>query len=121
MDRERREELHAAQIRGLIPRREQLADREPVVAALLVRGLRTTGRDRVERDLAAQLRAAGTVGPPVLEHEVLPLLEDRWDRVPVERVLEHDDVVLEQQLLLEPDVDSQRRIFLVEVADRDAI
>jgi hypothetical protein len=71
--RERREELHPAQVRRLIPGCDQLLDREPVVAALAVRRLRTIGGDRVEppRGLVwgvttdARRRVRGTDSPIV--------------------------------------------------------
>jgi hypothetical protein len=57
--------------------------------------------------------------PPVLQHEVLPLLEDRRRAVPVERELEDDDVVPDEELLFAPHVEVEARILLVQVVERE--
>jgi hypothetical protein len=57
----------------------------------------------------------------VLQYQILPLLEDRRCRVPVEGVLKDHDVVLEEQLLLSVHVDVQLRICLVEIVDGDTV
>ena len=56
----------------------------------------------------------------MLEHEVLPLLEQRRRAVPEERVLEDDHVVLDEQRLLARHVDVEVGIGLVEIVQGQA-
>ena len=65
--------------------------------------------------------ATVAVGPPVLEHQILPFLEDRRRRVPIERVLKDHDLVIRQKSLFARDVDVVCRIGLIEIVDRDSI
>ena len=57
----------------------------------------------------------------MLKHQVLPFLEDCRGAVPEERVLEHDNVMFEQQLLLAQHVDVLFRVLLVQVVHGDAL
>ena len=61
------------------------------------------------------------VGEAVFEHEVLPLLQDGGRTVPVERVLEDDEVVRGEEPLLVLHVELEIVVPLVEVVKRDAI
>ena len=108
-------DLHPAQACGLLQGSQELLDRVVVVAFPLVGDLASPGRNGAQERLSAQRRALTPVGPAVLEHQVLPLLQDRRARVPVERVLEDDDVVLLEQTLLPRDVDVEVRVRLVEI------
>jgi len=61
-----------------------------------------------------------TVGEAVFEHEIEPLFQEGGATIPVERMLEDDDVVGPQELLLMGDVDVKIRVGLVEIVKRDA-
>ena len=67
--------------------------------------------------LAMQGCALVAVGPAVLQHQILPFLEQRGCAVPVERMLHHDDLVTDEQLLLTGDVDIEVRVALVQIVD----
>ena len=118
---ERREVRHATQERGLVERRQQLAHREPVASADLVGRLGPAGGRRVDEHLAFERTAGRSVGEAVLEHQVEVLLHERGGAVPVERMLQDDDVVRDEPALLGGDVDLEVRVGLVQVVDRDAL
>ena len=106
---------------GLLERREQLPDREAVIALVLIRLLPASGRDDVQQLLAAEGASLPSVGPAMLEDEVLPLLQQRRRAVPEEGVLENDDVVGDEQRLLARHVDVEIGICLVEVVDGETL
>ena len=60
----------------------------------------------------------GAEGKTVLQYLIHPLLEDGGAGVPVEGVLEEDDIVLQQQLLLMGHVDEGVGIALAEIVHR---
>ena len=57
----------------------------------------------------------------MFEYQVLPFLQDRRSRVPVERVLVDDDVMLHAELLFSADIDEKVRIAVVQVVNVYAI
>ena len=57
----------------------------------------------------------------MLQHQVLPFLQDRRRRVPVQRVLKDDDIVREQSCLFAVDVDLKVRVLGIQVDQRDAV
>ena len=120
MHDERGVELHAAQVRGLVHRGQQLADGEAVVAVRRIGLLRTARGHGVHQHLALEGVAALAVGPAVFQHQVLPFLEDGRRAVPVKGVLEDDEVVFGEQLLLALDVDEEVGIGLVQIVEGDA-
>ena len=68
---------------------------------------------------ARELVPAAPVRESMLQHEVLPLLDDRGRRIPEERELKEDDIVPEQPLLLDVDVDIEARIVTIQVHEVD--
>ena len=89
---------------------------EAVAAFVAIGFLGTTGRDRRHQEAARQPGAARAIGPAVLQHQILPFLDDGGRRVPVEGVLQHDEIMIEQPLLLARDVDVEVGILGVEIA-----
>ena len=61
------------------------------------------------------------VGKSVLEHEIQPLFQQRWTAVPIERVLEHDDVVFQKQSLFLRHVYVEVGVMLIEIAEGEGI
>ena len=53
----------------------------------------------------------------MLEDEIYPLLEERGRAVPVERMLQDEDLVGDEKLLLTLDIYVEVRIALVEIVD----
>ena len=66
---------------------------EAVEAAGAIGALPATGGDRLQPRLAVEVMAGAAIGPSVLEHEILPLLQERRRAVPEEGVLEDHDLV----------------------------
>jgi hypothetical protein len=104
-EQERRPVDAAGVVDRLLERAQQFVHREAVVAAGAVAVLGAADRGADHPLLAVQLVAADRVGEAGLQHRVEPRLEDRWRRVPVQRELQHEAVVLEQQRLLGQHVD----------------
>jgi hypothetical protein len=68
--------------------------------------------------LARRAVTLTAVGKAVLQHQVLPLLEQRRRRVPVQRKQKHEHVVLTQALLLAVDIDTVIRVLGVQINQR---
>ena len=117
---ERREIAHSAEKGGLLEGREVLAQRSSVLTARSIDLFARASGDGAEQRLAFERPPVRAVGEAVLEHEVHPLLQQRWTGVPVDRVLEDDHVVLQQPLLLAVDVDHELRVLGVEVGEAHA-
>ena len=114
VDDKRRQVLHATQAKGLLDWGEELSHGEVIDASRRVAGLAAPDRDRAHRLLAQKRVASGSIGPSVLEDEIYPLLEERGRAVPVERMLQDEDLVGDEKLLLTLDIyvevrDSSRR------------
>jgi hypothetical protein len=92
-----------------------------VVAAAAVGVLDAAGGDRAEQLLAVQLLAVVPVGETVLEHQVLPFLENRRGRIPEQRKHEDDDVVLAQPALFTVDIDAVIRVLGIQVDDGNGL
>jgi hypothetical protein len=106
---------------GLIEGEEQLADREAIAATGLISALRSARRDGGHHELAMEAVAARAVGPADLEDEVEPLLHDGGAGVPVEGMLEDDQIMVRKQSLLMGHIDREMRILGVEIANGDAL
>ncbi len=91
-----------------------------VVALGPVGGFHTARGQGIEKYLAVQGGPVQAVGKPVLQDQVLPLLQDGGSGVPVERVLEHHHLVRQQALLLAFDIDLKIEILGVQIDQRDA-
>ena len=107
--------MHATQSCRLFERPQEVAQRIVLVAAVRVRIFGPGCRDGQHQSLACELVATRPVSEAVFENEVLPFLENRRRRIPEQRELQHDDVVIEQSLLFSLDVDVEARIVLVKI------
>jgi hypothetical protein len=76
VDDEGGQEAHAAELSGGLPGGEELADIAGGADAMLGIELGGAGGDGVECELAAELQAGLSVGPAMLEDDILPLLEE---------------------------------------------
>ena len=119
VDHEGRQPGHAAQGHGALQRAEELGQGEAVKSIELIRGFRAAGGQNVEGHLAFEGGAPGTIGPAEAEHQVDPLLDQRRGGIPVERMMEDDDVVGQKQALLFDHVDVEVWIDFVEIPEGD--
>src|SRR5262245_50816712 len=78
---------HAAQMGRLVVGAEQFDDLETVAPMTAIGRLHSTRRQGIHEELAAELVATRPIGPPQLEDEIEPLLDDGGRRVPVEGML----------------------------------
>ena len=114
MHDERRQELHAAQERGLLERRQQLADGEAVEARAGVGRLAAPGAERGEQPLAVQRRAP--VRTPSRARARGPATPSGAPACCTSRTEAGTRrVVRDEQLLLGLDVDVEVRVSLVEI------
>lgn len=67
-----------------------------------------------------QRRTAVTVSPAVRENFIDPKFEERWNAVPLHRVLPDDQIGARQRLLLGGNIDIEVRIELIKRANFDA-
>jgi hypothetical protein len=119
LDEEGRQVLHSAKARGLLQGREEVADGKPVHSFGAVGG-RPAARGHGREDaFAPQGRAAGAVGPSVLQDQVQPLLQQGGYRIPEEGVLPDHDVVGFEPCLLGLHVHVEPGIGLVEIVELD--
>ena len=114
-----RQEAGLQQVGRLLQRLQEFAHREAVVAARLIGIGRAPGGNGRDPFLASQSIAPRTIGPAIDQHVIQPLLHQRRNRIPVERVLEDETIMGQQGLLLGRDVDLALRIKGVNVAHRD--
>ena len=120
-DRKGRQPNHPAQVGRGLERGGQFPDAIAVQPVSPVTGLIATGGQGFEGDLAGQGIAGGALGPGVLENQVVPLLDDGRCRVPVERVLEDNDVVAFAKLLFVGDINEEIWVAGVKIMKRNAI
>lgn len=78
------------------------------------------GRHRPQQMFAMQRRTAVTVSPAVRENFIDPKFEERWNAVPLHRVLQDDQIGARQRLLLGGNIDIEVRIELIKRANFDA-
>ena len=121
MHDEGRQIFHAAEPRRLLEGREQFAQGEAVVTLFCISILRSARAEHAQESLAVQRRPAFPVGEAVFEHEVLPFLEHGGRTVPVERVLENDEVVRGEELLFVLHVELKIVVPLVQVVERHPV
>jgi hypothetical protein len=112
---ERRQIRHAAENVRLLDRGQQLLHGEAVVPAMAVGVFAPAGRNHAEDELADERSAFRAVGPAVLQHKIDPLLQQRRNRVPEERVLQNQDFVLLEQGLFPLHINVEIRVRLVKV------
>jgi hypothetical protein len=98
---------------------EQFTHRKVVESACLVGLLRAASRDHRDPVLAVQGGAPWPVGPAVGEDIIEPLLHQGRHRIPKKGMLEHQAVVLAEELLLLGDVDDSVWILAVGLIDGD--
>ena len=67
-----------------------------------------------------ELVAARPVGPAKLKHKIEPFLDDGRRRIPVEGMLQHDEIMIEEKRLLMADIDGEIGIGGIEVVKSDA-
>ena len=115
---ERRQVGHAAERGCLLQGLQQLANRKVVVSLGPIGGLEPAGREGIEEDLVMQGGSLRAVGKAVLQHQVLPFLQDRGCRVPVKGVHKDHNLVLQQALLLAVDVDLEIRVLGIQIDER---
>lgn len=115
-----REPFHPAEEGRLLEGREEFVDGEVVVAGASVSLCGATRGERGDERFAVEDVVPVAVGEAVFEHEIEPLFQEGGATIPVERMLEDDDVVGPQELLLMGDVDVKIGVGLVEIVKRDA-
>ena len=68
-----------------------------------------------------ELGAARAIGPIMLKYEVEPFIDDRRCGIPVEGMLQNNEVVVQQQFLFMVHVDQEIGIGGVDVMNGDAV
>ena len=111
---------HAAEVKGLFQRGQQLAHGKAVITFGLVSRRPAAGADHAQHPFAAQRFPLRTVGPAMFQYQVLPLFEEGWRAIPIKGVLQDDQIMVGQQLLFTGNVDVKIRISLVEIIQGDA-
>ena len=113
--------MHAAELRRLLERQQEVEQGPLVVTRAAIRFGGAPGGDGGEPLLASQGMSLRAVGIAIFQHQVHPLLHDGGAGVPVEGVLEDDEIVLCQQCLLALHVYIHVRVLLIEVVQGDPL
>src|SRR5690606_25828904 len=92
--------VHTAHRRRQLKRAQDIAHRIAVQPVVTVSALWLTGRDDDTPVLPRTLIAPYPAGETPTQHAVETHLEQRRTAIGIERMLEHNDVMLTQQLLL---------------------
>ena len=113
-----RQKTHAAQRGGLLVRWQKGVEKIAVVALRVVRRFRPAGAGHQPQVLALQRAAFIAVGPAVGQYLIKPQLLQRWHRIPMDRVQQHDQFGPRQSCLLGRHVESVVGVARIQVLQR---
>jgi len=104
------------QMGALLKGSQQLRNSEVIEAIALVARFAAGRCDHLLKVLAAQFVPIVAVRESILQHPVHPLFKQRRTAVPVEGMLKHQDIVVEQEALFLRHVDEEVWVDFVEVS-----
>ena len=118
VDNNRAHPVHTAHGRRQFEWPEDIAHRITIQPVVAVSAFGFTGRNHTTPVLSRQLVAPHPAGEAPAQHAVQPLFQQRRTAIGVKRMLEHNHVMLTQQLLLVRDINKEIRIVRVEIVHR---
>src|SRR5450830_27949 len=108
---------HAAQAGGLLIGWQKVVEGVTMTFVSLIGAGLGTGRCHQPEVLVTQGITTGTEGPAALQNAVQPFLLQGRHAVPVDRMLQYDQIGLSQKRLLISDIDMKIRIVIVQIVD----
>ena len=86
-----------------------------VVTLVAIRSLEAARGKRIQENLAVQCRPVGPIRETVFQYEILPFLQDGRRRIPVEGMLENDNLMIDQPRLFKVNIDLEIRVLGVQI------
>src|SRR6218665_1843093 len=121
IDHKRRHIVHAAKRGCLAVGKEKLVHGKMVMPFGGISMLSAAARDLTDHFLSAKRKSFRTIRPVVLQYQIEPLFDDGRTTVPVEWVLQHENVMPEKQFLLSFYIYVKIRVLFVQIIKGNAL